>query len=136
MARKAAAEYKLQEKWDETSFAKKFSMRAKRAGLNDFDRFKVMISKKNRIINSLTMTVGEVKYVQIAVTANAAAPFTPDAFTDTQDGRGITWGLCHFINAGTRGKRHSIMARFDCDLSLDVHDPALKRTHIWHSNWH
>jgi hypothetical protein len=62
----------------------------------------------------------------------AAAPFTPDAFTDTDYGRGVTWGLCHFINAGTREKRHSIMARFDCDLSLDVHDPAMKRTSVWH----
>ena len=63
----------------------------------------------------------------------AAAPFTPDAFADTKDGRGITWGLCHFINAGTRGKRHSIMARFDCDLSLDVHDAAMKMNKVWHS---
>lgn len=62
----------------------------------------------------------------------AAAPFTPDAFTDTGDGRGITWGLCHFNNAGTREKRYSIIARFDCDLSLDVHDPAMKRTGVWH----
>ena len=62
----------------------------------------------------------------------AAAPFTPDAFTDTKDGRGITWGLCHFINAGTWAKQHSIMARFDCDLSLDVHDPAMKQNRVWH----
>ena len=46
--RKAAAEYKLQEKWEQTSFAKKFAIKAKRASLNDFDRFKVMISRKNR----------------------------------------------------------------------------------------
>jgi hypothetical protein len=62
----------------------------------------------------------------------AAAPFTPDAFTDTDNGRGITWGLCHFINAGTAGKGHSIMARFDCDLSLDVHDPSMKKNRVWH----
>jgi hypothetical protein len=31
------------------------------------------------------------------------------------------------------GKQHSIMARFDCDLSLDVHDPAMKSTRVWHS---
>ena len=62
----------------------------------------------------------------------AAAPFTPDAFTDTDNGRGITWGLCHFINAGAWAKQHSIMARFDCDLSLDVHDPAMKQNRVWH----
>lgn len=62
----------------------------------------------------------------------AAAPFTPDAFTDTAHGRGITWGLCHFINAGTAKSRHSIIARFDCDLSLDLDDPDLKSPHVWH----
>ncbi len=64
----------------------------------------------------------------VSLPPTAAAPFTPDAFTDTPYGRGITWGLCHFINAGTPGKPYSIMARFDCDLSLDLHDPALKQT--------
>jgi hypothetical protein len=63
----------------------------------------------------------------------AAAPFTPNAFTDTNNGRGITWGLCHFINAGTWAKQYSIMARFDCDLSLDVHDPAMKKNRVWHT---
>ena len=48
----------------------------------------------------------------VSFTPTAAAPFTPDAFTNTGDGRGVTWGLCHFINAGTSGKQHSIIARF------------------------
>lgn len=68
----------------------------------------------------------------LSLTPTAAAPFTPDAFTDTDNGRGITWGLCHFINAGTWERRYSIMARFDCDLSLDVHDPDMKGTQVWH----
>ena len=46
--RKAAVAQKLTEKWNATSFAKKFALRAKRASLTDFDRFKVMISRKNR----------------------------------------------------------------------------------------
>lgn len=46
--REAAAEFKLQDKWDSTSFAKKIAIREKRANLNDLDRFKVMISRKNR----------------------------------------------------------------------------------------
>lgn len=62
----------------------------------------------------------------------AAAPFTPDAFTSTNDGRGITWGLCHFINAGTRDTKHSIIARFDCDLSLDLDEPSMKNSGVWH----
>ncbi|WP_460166952.1 glycoside hydrolase family 117 protein [Thermostilla marina] len=57
----------------------------------------------------------------------AAGPFVPDAFTNTSYGRGITWGLCHNTQAGERGKRHSVLMRFDCDLSLDVHDPGMKR---------
>lgn len=46
--RKACAEAKLEEKWESTSFAKKLTATTKRAALNDFDRFKVMIAKKNR----------------------------------------------------------------------------------------
>ncbi|RMG02843.1 MAG: hypothetical protein D6741_03110 [Planctomycetota bacterium] len=58
---------------------------------------------------------------------NAAGPFVPDAFTNTSYGRGITWGLCHNTLAGEKGKRHSVLMRFDCDLSLDVHDPEMKQ---------
>ena len=57
----------------------------------------------------------------------AAGPFVPDAFTDTDDGRGITWGLSHFTNAAGDWKRnHTMLTRFDCDLSLDVHYPEMK----------
>ncbi|MFB9295979.1 glycoside hydrolase family 117 protein [Persicitalea jodogahamensis] len=58
---------------------------------------------------------------------NAAGPYIPDAFTDTNYGRGITWGLSHFTNATTWDKNHAVLARFDCDLSLDVDDPEMKR---------
>ncbi len=68
----------------------------------------------------------------LSLTPSAAAPYTPDAFTDTKDGRGVTWGLSHFINAGERGKSYSMMARFDCDLSLDYEEPAYKNTRVWH----
>ena len=44
---------------------------------------------------------------------------------------GITWGISHFTNASTGDKRHSILARFNCDLSLDVHDPIMKRTGLF-----
>ena len=59
---------------------------------------------------------------------NAGGPFIPDAFTDTKDGRGITWGISHFTHVGGKGKNHSILTRFDCDLSLDLDDPAMKRS--------
>ncbi|WP_017446952.1 glycoside hydrolase family 117 protein [Gayadomonas joobiniege] len=59
----------------------------------------------------------------------AGGPYTPDAFTNTDNGRGVTWGISHFINFGP--KRHSELLRFDCDLSLDMHDPAFKSPNIW-----
>ena len=46
--RKAAAEAKLEEAWNSSTFAKKIADRAKRASLNDLDRFKCMIARKQR----------------------------------------------------------------------------------------
>jgi hypothetical protein len=60
----------------------------------------------------------------------AAGPYVPDAFTDTHDGRGITWGLSHITDVGTPTTRHSILARFDCDLSQYADDPAMKQTDL------
>jgi len=58
----------------------------------------------------------------------AAGPYIPDAFTNTTDGRGITWGLAHVTNANKEpGQQHSILLRFDCDLSLDIDDPEMKK---------
>ena len=68
----------------------------------------------------------------ISLPPTAGAPYVADAFSNTKFGRGFTWGLCHFINAGTSTKRYSMIARFDCDLSLDVHEPALKGANVWH----
>ena len=45
---------------------------------------------------------------------------------------GITWGLCHFTDIGPRDKRYSVIARFDCDLSLDKDDHWMKDPeHYW-----
>lgn len=69
----------------------------------------------------------------VSLTPTAGGTYTPDAFTGTDFGRGVTWGVCHFINAATsRDKKHSIIARFDCDLSLDCDEPSLKKTGVWH----
>ena len=38
----------IQNKWDASSWAKKLSAKKKRATLSDFDRFKVMVAKKQR----------------------------------------------------------------------------------------
>lgn len=62
----------------------------------------------------------------------APGAYVPDAFADNGDGRGISWGLCHFRNIRlAEGKSHSILARFDCDLSLDIHDPEMKESDIF-----
>lgn len=57
----------------------------------------------------------------------AGGLYVPDAFTDTKDGRGVTWGISHFTNAnGDWTNNHSVLTRFDCDLSLDVDDQEMK----------
>ncbi len=61
----------------------------------------------------------------------AAGPYVPDAFTDSGYGRGITWGLSHFTTAGTREAKHSILARFDCDLSLDDDNIWMREPEHW-----
>ncbi|MEM7809285.1 MAG: hypothetical protein AAF561_14340, partial [Planctomycetota bacterium] len=68
--------------------------------------------------------------VELAPTA--AKFFDADAFADSGDGPGVSWGLCHFVNAGETERSHSILARFDCDLRAQVTDPALKDTHYLH----
>ncbi|MGX5856551.1 family 43 glycosylhydrolase [Dyadobacter jiangsuensis] len=62
---------------------------------------------------------------------NAAGPYIPDAFTNTTYGRGITWELAHFTNATTWDKNHAVLNRFDCDLSLDLDDPEMKRAGVY-----
>jgi hypothetical protein len=92
-----------------------------------------LTSRNGNEHNTIQFARDGVSFSIVATTSlmpTAAGPYVPDAFTDTGDGRGITWGLSHFINAGTAQTRHSILARFDCDLSQDVHDEAMKNTDI------
>lgn len=60
----------------------------------------------------------------------APGPYIPDAFDDTDDGRGITWGLCHVNPKGGGSAQYSSLVRFDCDLSQDVDRPILKRNNL------
>ena len=62
----------------------------------------------------------------------AASFFMPDASLDNGDGRGVTWGMAHFLNCNRKekGRLCSKLVRFDCDLSLDVHDPAMKEPRV------
>mmetsp|Transcript_7155 Transcript_7155/g.6243 ORF Transcript_7155/g.6243 Transcript_7155/m.6243 type:complete len:157 (+) Transcript_7155:27-497(+) len=48
VVKKAALEAKVNEQWESCSMAKKLALREKRASLNDLQRFKVMIQRKNR----------------------------------------------------------------------------------------
>ena len=65
----------------------------------------------------------------------AASFFMPDASLDNGDGRGVTWGMAHFINYNKKekGRMCSKLVRFDCDLSLDVHDPVMKEPRVNYS---
>ena len=47
---KAIEEYKLEEKFKNSTFAKKCELRQKRANLTDFDRFKVMRLRQRRAV--------------------------------------------------------------------------------------
>ncbi len=65
----------------------------------------------------------------------AAGAYVPDAFDSNGNGRGITWGVSHFIgrqgeNIG-KTRKYSFLARFDCDLSLDLHDPEMKKSRLY-----
>mmetsp|Transcript_17189 Transcript_17189/g.37281 ORF Transcript_17189/g.37281 Transcript_17189/m.37281 type:complete len:134 (+) Transcript_17189:119-520(+) len=46
--KKAWAEAEIESKWEKTSWAKKLASKKKRANLSDFDRFKVMVAKKQK----------------------------------------------------------------------------------------
>ena len=46
--KKAWADADVLAKWEATSWAKKLSAKKKRAALSDFDRFKVMVAKKEK----------------------------------------------------------------------------------------
>ncbi len=61
----------------------------------------------------------------------AAGAYIPDAFTNTKFGKGITWGISHFTNYNSWDTNHSVLVRFDCDLSLDVNDFEMKKHHSY-----
>jgi hypothetical protein len=66
----------------------------------------------------------------IQVPPVAPGPYIPDAFDDTDDGRGISWGLCHINPDGGGSGNFSNIMRFDCDLSQDIDLPQFKRNNL------
>ncbi len=57
---------------------------------------------------------------KVSVPPVAAGPFAPDAFADSGDGRGITWGLSHIQHQNDGRMANSFLVRFDCNLSRDI----------------
>ena len=60
----------------------------------------------------------------------APGPFVADAFLGDGNGRGITWGLMHLDATDAQGNPYKKLGRFDCDLSLDVDIPILKKNNL------
>lgn len=61
----------------------------------------------------------------------AASFFMPEAMTGSDDARGVTWGMAHFINyTGDWKKMCSKLVRFDCDLSQDLDDKKMKEPRV------
>lgn len=58
----------------------------------------------------------------------AGAFYDPDAFTNTEFARGVTWGVSQF-HQFIPNAQHSVLLRYDCDLSLDLNDPEMKANH-------
>ncbi len=71
----------------------------------------------------------EIKSI-IQVPPIAPGPFLPDAFADNGDGRGITWGLCHINPDSGSPMNKSILARFDCNLNIDVDRPFFYKNNL------
>ncbi len=61
---------------------------------------------------------------------NAPAGFIPDAFTDSENAVGMSWGLCHFIAMGEK-RNYSRLDRFDCDLNQTIDDRQMKAQEIY-----
>ena len=59
----------------------------------------------------------------------APGPFCADSYSNTEDGRGITWGLSHIATEETKSG-NSYIIRFDCNLSKDVQRQGFRTTNI------
>jgi hypothetical protein len=59
----------------------------------------------------------------------AAGPFAPDSYSDTKDGKGITWGLSHIATEEMKSG-NSYIVRFDCNLSRDIERVGFRNTNL------
>ena len=56
---------------------------------------------------------------KVTVPPVAAGPHLPDAFSDSDDGRGVSWGLAHIQHGHDARLENGYLVRFDCNLSRD-----------------
>lgn len=56
---------------------------------------------------------------------NGAGAYIADRYTNTTNGKGITWGLSHVMQ-DTEDHTEAYLVRFDCDLHQDVDWPIMK----------
>ncbi len=59
----------------------------------------------------------------------AAGPFAPDSYSNTQDGKGVTWGLSHIAPEEMK-RGNSYIVRFDCNLRRDTERPGYRGTNM------
>ena len=45
----------------------------------------------------------------------------------------VITGMAHFINVSGWSRMNSMLVRFDCDLSQDIHDDEMKEHRVNHS---
>ena len=57
---------------------------------------------------------------KVTVPPVAAGPYVPDAFAESGDGRGVTWGLAHIQHEHDGRMANGYLVRFDCNLSRDM----------------
>ncbi|WP_448249648.1 glycoside hydrolase family 117 protein [Thalassotalea agariperforans] len=62
----------------------------------------------------------------------AAGPYVPEAFTNSGFALGLQWGMSHFSDKKDPSTKHSFLARFDCNLMLDVDNTEMKETDVIH----
>jgi hypothetical protein len=64
---------------------------------------------------------------KVSVPPVAAGPYVPDAFKDTKDGQGVTWGLAHIAHDVRGIMNNTYIVRFDCDLTQGPRRPGFFR---------
>tara|TARA_B110000881_G_scaffold190901_1_gene182442 strand:- start:237 stop:1472 length:1236 start_codon:yes stop_codon:yes gene_type:complete len=64
----------------------------------------------------------------IVLPPDAAGPYVPDAYTDTKNGQGITWGISHIAQRKNQPYPH--LMRFQTDLTGANKNKAFKRENI------